>query len=258
MNNHFQLQASKAQNFRRKNFDLDQKLWFFSSKSLKNWPRFSNTHFWTVKKCQNFLVQMSNCVVDARKRTIYIDFIQKWRINMTHVTRVMLEKDPGIFLLVRRVNDGNMMLLAFEFGWHLWKFFCQLPYVVTHINVTGIVVNNIDVKLLQNYFAKIPHIENANVMSSLPHEYTRTRMFRIRHFGTQLHSIINFQIFPNLVIRIFICLNLTCISRLSDHLGTAAVTHNWWVIDVPWALVTYNVTVQYNYTPNSSSRCDYN
>ena len=118
----------KIQNFRREIF-FDKKLWklwFFSSKSLKNWPRFSNTHFWTVKKCQNFLVQMSKCVVAARKRTIYIDFIQKWRINMTHVTRVMLEKDPGIFLLVRRVNDGNMMLLAFEFGWHLWKFFLSI------------------------------------------------------------------------------------------------------------------------------------
>ena len=48
-------------------------------------------------------------------------------------------------------------------------------------------------------FSEIPQFQNANVMQLLAHEYTRKGMFKILEFGTELHSIIYFEIFPILI-----------------------------------------------------------
>ena len=59
---------------------------------------------------------------------------------------------------------------------------------------------------------KIPQFQNANVMQLLLHEYTRTRMFKILHFGTKLHSIIYFEIFPSLTCKVKLIITFSSMS----------------------------------------------
>ena len=100
---------------------------------------------------------------------------------------------------------------------------CHQLHNVNNMTVAGCVWNGTN--CIFETFGKIPQFQNANVMQLLLHEYTRTRMFKILHFGTKLHSIIYFEIFP---ILIFIFLNLTSF-EIHGHLRL--MSHQWLIID---------------------------